>query len=70
MDIASAADRRRIAEMLRHPLDRTHDRPFARRLAVEVLKFAQRECGQVRAGPCTEILGGYILAGDVAQIGV
>ena len=56
--------------MFSDPLDGTHNRPFALRLAVDARKFSQRERGQIGRGPGPEILGGYVFAGDLAEIGV
>src|SRR5436190_502129 len=70
MDVAAAADRRRVAEMRGHLFDGVDDRLFALRFAVEMLELAQRLGREVRRGPGTEILGGDVLAGDLAQVRV
>ena len=70
MDVASPANRRCVSKILGDPLDCTQDRSFALHLAVDARKFSQCERGQIGRGPCPEILGGYVSAGDLAEIGV
>jgi hypothetical protein len=50
VDVTSPADCRRISKMFSDPLDGTHNRPFALRLAVDARKFSQRERGQIGRG--------------------
>ena len=68
MDIAAAADRRRVAEMRGDLLDGVDDRLLALGVAVELLELAQRLGGEMGGRPGAEILGGDVLAGDLAQI--
>ena len=68
MDIASTADRRGIAEMLRYPLDRAYDCAFAHGITVDVLELTQGKRRQICPGPGPKILGGDFLTGDFPQI--
>src|SRR6476646_9214339 len=70
MDIAAAADRGRVAEMRGDLLDGIDDRLLALGVAVELLELPQGLGGQVGRGPGAEILGGNVLAGDLAEVGV
>jgi hypothetical protein len=56
VDVTPPANRRCISKILSDPLDRTHDRAFALRLAVDARKFSQCERGQIGRGPDPEIL--------------
>src|SRR4029450_1301858 len=66
VDIAPAADRRRIAEPRRY---RDHRRGEAA-LGVALLRVRgrQREGGENRGAPGAEVLGGDLLAGDLAHV--
>src|SRR5437762_10989473 len=68
MDIAAPANRRGVAKMLSHLLDSAQDGLFALRLGLENLELLQGFGGEFCPGPCSEILGGDFLAGDLAQI--
>src|SRR5256885_4418549 len=70
MDVASPADRRRIAEMPRDLFDGARNRLLALALRVEMAKSAQRLRREMRAGPGAEIFRGNLFAGDLAQISV
>ena len=67
MDVALAADRRRVAEPARHPLDRLGDVALGGGLAVEALELAERPRGQHGGRPGAEVLGGEVVARDLAQ---
>ena len=68
MDVAAAANRRRVAEMRGDLLDGVDDRLLALGVAVEILELAQGLGGEVGGGPGAEVLGGDVLAGDLAQV--
>src|SRR6185369_4011910 len=68
MDIAASANRRSIAEVLRHLLDSAQNGLFSLRLGVEKLEFLQCFGRKFCPGPCPKILRRDLLASDLAQI--
>src|SRR6185437_1613349 len=68
MDIAASANRRSIAEVLRHLLDSAQNGLFSLRLGVEKLEFLQCFGREFCPGPCPKILRRDLLASDLAQI--
>ena len=67
MDVALAADRGRVAELLGHALDYARHRPLA---WLDLAQWHHLQHREVGGGPGAEILGGDVMAGAVAQIGV
>ena len=59
-----------LPSLRRHLLDGSRMLRLAPACAVEVLELRQRHRRQHRAGPGAEILGGDVLAADLAQVGV
>src|ERR1700761_8009942 len=70
MNVALAADRRRVAELLCDLLDGGDDVALRLGLAIVFLELRQSERRQDRPGPGPEILGREILSGDAADVGV
>jgi len=70
MNIAAAADRRRVAKVPGDLLDGAHHRLLALAFGFDVAEAPQRFRRQLRAGPGAEIFRGDVLARDLAQIGV
>src|SRR5581483_9111194 len=68
VDVALAADGRRVAELPGYPLDRAHHVPFRLGLAVEALELLQGLGGEDRAGPGAEVLRREVLPGGAAQV--
>ena len=68
MDVALAADRRRVAETRRHLCHGTHAGGLCGGGAFESLGLPRQRAARSVPGPGAEILGGEILAGDLAQI--
>src|SRR5205085_6848516 len=68
MDIAAPANRRRVAKMLSHLLNRAQHGLFPLRIGVEKLEFLQGFGGEFCPGPRPKILGRDFFASDLAQI--
>ena len=61
-------DGRRVAQPLGHLLDRPHHVALGLRLRVDASNSCSAQRGQHGAGPGAEVLGGEVLAGDLAQV--
>src|SRR5215472_9155531 len=70
MNVAAAADRRRVAEVLSDLFHGTHDRLLALAFSLEVAEPLQCLRRQLRAGPSAEIFGCNVLPGYLPQIGI
>src|SRR4051812_19710378 len=70
MNVGLAADRLRISETRRHAGDRRHHVALGFGLRLEAREPGQRLRGEHRAGPRAEVLGGEVVAADLAQIPV
>src|SRR6476659_2117026 len=70
MDVAFATDGRGVAKPCGYLLDGIADVALGAGLAVEFLKFLQGHRGEHGAVPGAEILGGDILAADLAQVSI
>ena len=70
MDVALPADGARIPELFRDRVDRLHDVPVPRGHRRDSVEVAQRGGRQHCARPRPEILGGKVLAADLAKIAV
>ncbi len=68
MDVGLAADRRGVAEPLRHALDRLDDVLLRLGVGVERLELLQGQRAEDRAGPGAEVLGGEVLPGDLPEV--
>ena len=69
MDVRLAADGARVSEDPGHGVDGLHDVPVGRRSDVpRGSHLAKRRARENGSGPGAEILGGEILAGDLAQV--
>src|SRR3954470_14984648 len=70
MNVSLAADGLGISEPRRHAGDRGHDVALGFGLRLEAREPGQRLCREHRAGPRAEILGGEVVAADLAQVTV
>ena len=68
MNVAFAANRRRVAKKFRDRANGRFDVRLCLFLCFELFLFAERNCGQYRATPGPEIFCGKIFTGDLAQI--
>jgi len=68
MDVAFAADRRRVAEPSGDAFNSSAKIAFGLGGAVEALKFTESYCRQNRACPGAEVFRGNILSGDFPQV--
>jgi hypothetical protein len=68
VDVAFAADRRRVAEALGDGFDCGYDILFGLRIGVGGFEFAQQATGKDGASPGAEVLGGKVLLGDLTEI--
>src|SRR5690348_5000746 len=68
MHVALAADRRRVAKMLRRHPDRLRDVVFLFRLRLSLPKRTQRISRLDRPGPRAKILGGELLAAELLEV--
>jgi hypothetical protein len=66
MNVALAADRRRVAKKFRDRANRSFDIRLCLFFCFERFLFAQRNCGQHRATPGPEIFCGKIFTRDLA----
>jgi len=66
MNVALAANRRRVAKNFRDRANRCFDVQFCLFLCFELFLFTKRDCGQYRATPGPEIFCGKIFTCDLA----
>ena len=66
MNVALAANRRRVAKKFRDRANRRFDVRLCLFLRLELFLFTKRDCRQYRATPGAEIFCGKIFTGDLA----
>ena len=68
VDIAFSAYGGGVAEVFRDLLDRSNDRRFEGRLAIQLGELRERHRGKLDSGPGAEVLSGDVLAACFAQV--